>query len=184
MAGNILSMPRFVLIAATLVAIFVGLLVPATSSAAVPCRDRIYNDWYHDGKIASSYSTACYRDALKHIPTDAKFYSSLETDIRSAMLASFRIHRGAAAPKQVGHGLAAIGHGAPGTGTPQLVSAPSPSSTPHDQPLGGTKTTAAGPIADTSSGTPLPILVLGGVALLLAAAGAVGTGVRFARRRR
>ena len=177
-------MPRLVLIAATLVAIVVGLLVPATSSAAVPCRDRIYNDWYHDGKIASSYSTACYRDALKHIPTDAKFYSSLETDITSAMLASFRIHRGAAAPKQVGHGLAAIGHGAPGTGTPQLVSTPS-SRKPHDQVLGGTGTTAAAPVADTSSsGTPLPILVLGGVALALAAAGAVGTGVRFARRRR
>jgi len=178
-------MPRIVILAATLAAIVAGLLLPATSGAAVPCRDRIYNDWYHDGKIASSYSTACYRDALKHIPTDAKFYSSLETDIRSAMLASFRIQRGASAPKQVGHGRAAIGHGAPGTGTPQLLSAPGSPSKPHDQPLGDTQTTAVGPVADTSSsGTPLPILVLGGVALALAAAGAVGTGVRFARRRR
>ena len=178
-------MPRILILAATLAVIVTALVSPTASSAAVPCRDRIYNDWYHDGKIASSYSTACYRDALKHIPTDAKFYSSLETDIRSAMLASFRIQRGVAAPKQVGHGLAAIGHGAPGTGAPQLVSAPSPSSKPHDRPLGGTETTAGAPVADTASnGTPLPILVLGGVALALAAAGAVGTGVRFARRRR
>ncbi len=179
-------MPRILVFAATLVAIAVSLLLPATSNAAVPCRDRIYNDWYHDGKIASSYSTTCYRDALTHIPTDAKFYSSLETDIKSAMLASFRIHRGAVAPKQVGHGLAAIGHGAPGTGKPQLVSAPNSSSKSHDQVLGGaTQTTASGSVAETSSsGTPLPILVLGGIALALAAAGAAGTGVRFARRRR
>jgi hypothetical protein len=174
-------MPRLLVIAATLATVVVSLLAPATPSAAVPCRDRIYNDWYHDGKIASSYSTACFRDALKHIPTDAKFYSSLETDIKAAMLASFRIKHGATAPKQVGHGLAAIGHGAPSTGTPQLVSAPKP----HGLSPGVTETVASAPVADTSSsGTPLPILVLGGVALALAAAGAVGTGVRYARRRR
>jgi hypothetical protein len=39
-------------------------------------------------------------------------------------------------------------------------------------------------VADTASNAPLPILVLGGIALVLAAAGAVGTGVRHVRRRR
>src|SRR5690349_5749122 len=49
---------------------------PATANASVPCRDRIYNDWYADGKIATTYPLGCYRDALKHVPTDARTYSS------------------------------------------------------------------------------------------------------------
>ena len=161
-------------------ALFAGLAVPATSSAAVPCRDRIFNDWYHDGKVASSYPTSCYRDALKHIPADARIYSSLATDIRSAMLASLRRQHGKPAPTQVGHGMTPAG---------QLVSAsgtgkdPAPGEVTDVAPPGAT---SSAPVADSSSGssgTPLPILVLGSIALLLAAAGAIGTGVRYARRR-
>ncbi len=44
--------------------------LPATAAAKVPCRDQVYNDWDHDGKIASKYPVACYRDALRHVPTD------------------------------------------------------------------------------------------------------------------
>jgi hypothetical protein len=45
-----------------------------STAGAVPCRDRIYNDWYHDGKIATTYPIACYRDAIKKVPTDARQY--------------------------------------------------------------------------------------------------------------
>jgi hypothetical protein len=173
-----------------LVAILAGLAIPTTAGAAVPCRDRIYNDWYHDGRIASSYPTSCYRDALKHIPTDAKVYSSLSTDIKSAMLASLRRQSGKPAPKEVGHGLGAIGTGGVHGATVSLGT-----STKHDPPLasgtnaggtnpGGTSTLSSGPVSDSGSGIPLPILVLGGLALLLAALGAGGAGVRYARSRR
>jgi hypothetical protein len=167
------------------VAVVAGLALPVTAGAAVPCRDRIYNDWYHDGRVASSYPTSCYRDALKHIPIDAKVYTSLSTDIRSAMLAALRRQQGKPAPKEVGRGLTAIGHG-----TGQLVSAGHPAAKPPTQSLGSPApslpggATSSAPVGDTASSTPLPILVLGGLALVLAAAGAIGTGVRFARRRR
>src|SRR5471030_2589458 len=114
-----------------------GFLVPATAGAAVPCRDRIYNDWYHDGRIASSYPTSCYRDALKHIPADAKVYTSLSTDIKSAMLASLRREHGKPAPKEVGHGLEALGRGTGG----QLVSVGNPATKPPVQSLGNGSTT-------------------------------------------
>jgi hypothetical protein len=159
-----------ILILGALVAGIAGLTIPGTAGAAVPCRDRIYNDWYHDGRIASTYPIGCYRDALTHIRADADIYSSLSTDIRAAMRAAIRAQDGKVVPKQVGHGLKA----APGT-KPVLVSLRPPSHNPS--PGGGT-------IADTASSAPLPILVLGGIALALAAAGAVGTGVRHARRRR
>jgi hypothetical protein len=161
-------------------ALLLGLAAPATSGAAVPCRDRIFNDWYHDGKVASSYPTSCYRDALRHIPADARIYSSLATDIRSAMLASLRLQHGKPAPKEVGHGMTPAG---------QLVSSPgngkktSTEQAPSVAPPGAT---SSAPVADSSSGggTPLPILVLGGLALALAAAGAIGTGMRYVARRR
>jgi hypothetical protein len=148
-----------------------GLALPGTAGAAVPCRDRVYNDWYHDGRIASTYPISCYRDALTHIRADADIYSSLSTDIRAAMRAAIRAQHGTVVPKQVGHGLKV----APRTTKPVLVSVGPLSHSPS--PSGGT-------IADTASSTPLPILVLGGIALALAAAGAIGTGVRYTRRRR
>jgi hypothetical protein len=161
-------------------ALLVGLAVPATSGAAVPCRDRIFNDWYHDGKVASSYPTSCYRDALKHIPADARIYSSLATDIGSAMLASLRLQHGKPAPKEVGHGMTPAG---------QLISSPGKgkkTATEQAPSVAQPGATSSAPVADTSSGsgTPLPILVLGGLALVLAAAGAIGTGLRYSRGRR
>jgi hypothetical protein len=177
-------MKRLLFVVALLIgSLLAGLAISEGASAAVPCRDKIFNDWYHDGRIASSYPTGCYRDALKHIPADARIYSSLATDIRSAMLASLHRQQGKPAPKQVGHGLRAMQAGGSNVALGN--------STPHDPAAGGTASsdgTAASAASatgvDSGSSTPLPILVLGGIALALAAAGAVGTGVRHVRRRR
>ncbi|MCW2966162.1 MAG: hypothetical protein JWO17_3414, partial [Actinomycetia bacterium] len=81
----------------------------SASAASSPCRNKIFNDWYPDGKIASTYPVACYRDALKHMSTDAGIYSSLGDDIRAAMRAAMRRNHGLSAPLQVGHGAKAIG---------------------------------------------------------------------------
>jgi hypothetical protein len=176
-----------------IVAVLAGLALPGTTGAAVPCRNKVFNDWYHDGRIASSYPLGCYRDALKHIPADARIYSSLSTDISSAMLAAIRHQHGKVVPKQVGRGfkvvagskVVAAGRGA---GTGVLVSsgqapAPPASSDPSDPTLGVVAAPASSGLADTASNAPLPILVLGGVALALVAAGGIGVGVRRVRQR-
>ena len=174
-----------------IVAVLAGLVLPGTAGAAVPCRNKVFNDWYHDGRIASSYPLGCYRDALKHIPADARIYSSLSTDISSAMLAAIRHRHGKVVPKQVGGGfkvvagskVVAAGRGA---GTGVLVSsgqAPAPSD-PSDPSLGVVAAPAPSGLADTAGNAPLPILVLGGVALALVAAGGIGVGVRRVRQRR
>jgi len=165
---------------ALLIALVAAFAVPAHAGAAVPCRNKIFNDWYADGKIASTYPRGCYADALRHIPPDAQIYSSLADDIRAAMRAAARHQRtGKVVPAEIGHGFkAAAGktvlaaqHGSsPGTTGPKSASAPQ-----------------AVPVADTSGGgssLPVPILVLGALALLLAAAGVVGGGVRYAHGRR
>ena len=154
--------------------------VPAVS-AAVPCRDRIYNDWYPDGKIKTTYPIACYRDAIKHVRSDARTYSSLVDDIRSAMQGALARLNGHTVPAEIGKG----GH-APPTPSSALHSSKS-QKPPHDpsssQPVSNTLPTSTVAIGKTDGGggIPVPLLVLGGLALLLAAVGAAGV---VARRRR
>lgn len=170
-----------------LLAFAAALFAPATSNAAVPCRDRIYNDWYKDGKIASTYPIGCYRDALKHVPADARTYSSLADDIRAAEQGALeRLHGRKNVPAQIGkggtgavspatatlprngNGSGNVGKGADGTG----------------QVTDTSKTGAVAAPASSSSGggIPLPILILGGIALALVAIGAIGAGARRFRR--
>ncbi len=165
-----------------LLTLLVVFAVPAQAHAAMPCRNKIFNDWYGDGKIASTYSHACYVDALQHIPPDANEYSSLREDISAAMRAAALQQTGKVVPKEVGHGF---------TSHNVLVNSPTQSKTPHAQttptshdPSTGEKNASGAELASSSSGTPLPVLVLGGVALALVAAGGVGAGVRRSRSRR
>src|SRR3954454_18230041 len=116
---------------------------PATAGAASACRNRVFNDWYQDGKIASTYPLACYRDALKHIPLDADIYSSLKDDIRAALRAAIRRTHGLSAPRVVGKGFDSLTGGKNGV-------VPVSKRAPHDP-----STVAVAPVADSSGGVPL-----------------------------
>ncbi|HUZ81892.1 MAG TPA: hypothetical protein VMU73_06565 [Gaiellaceae bacterium] len=154
-----------------LLSLLAAFALPAQAQAAAPCRDKIYNDWYADGKIASTYPHACYVDALRHIPTDARVYSNLGDDIIAAMRASVRRAEGKIVPLQVGHGF---------TGRNVLAT----EHTTTRNPAVGEKRASGGGLVSSASNAPLPLLVLGGLALVLVAAGAIGTGVKYARSRR
>ncbi|MFL5963633.1 MAG: hypothetical protein ACJ757_12155 [Gaiellaceae bacterium] len=155
-----------------LLAMLLAVVLPGPASAAsTPCRNKVVSDWYRDGKIASSYPLSCYRDALKHIPADADIYSSLRDDVRAAMRAATRRTQGLSVPLQVGHGPKATGAGSVKSA---LVSIDATKM--HDPASPG--------VVASASGAPLPVLLLGGIALALVAAGAVGAGVRHARSRR
>ena len=171
-----------------LLSLLVVFAVPAQAHAAAPCRDRIFNDWYADGKIASTYPHACYVDALHHIPLDADEYSSLRQDITSAMRAGVLHSEGKAVPTQVGHGFAqhnVLVSGAQTSTTQSAPHDPAPSSSQAPAPSSqSTNADAAVAASSTSSGAPLPVLVLGALALALVAAGAIGAGVKHARSRR
>ena len=187
------AMKRLVLpfLAVALLAASVALLT-GSARAASPCRDRIYNDWYRDGKIASTYPLACYRDAIKHVPSDAAIYSSLQDDIRSALQAAIARSHGSTVPTEVGHGMPtsdasdvmsttavkAVKRSSSSANTSTTLVTEQPDGSPPQQQV------VAAPVASTSSsnGLPVPILVLGALALVLAGVGAVGAGVRHFRR--
>jgi hypothetical protein len=171
-------MKRLVLVVLALAA-----FAPVSANAAVPCRDRVYNDWYADGKVATTYSMGCYRDALKHIPPDARTYSSLADDIRSAMRgAQARLAGHTGVPAQIGKGVepasatvSTTKHGSkptPRSGKKTTMS--EPRSTQSGGKTLSTATVAAGETSGDSGGVPTPLIVLGGLALLLIAVGAVG----------
>ena len=171
-------MKRVVLVILALAAI-----APARAGASVPCRDRIYNDWYADGKIATTYPLACYRDALKHVKGDALVYSSLSDDIRAAMQGALAVSKGdTKVPAQ-------IGKAGPVAGSRTDHRSTSSGGAPHDPTPGmeqvnttlPTSTVAAGATSGGGSNVPVPLIVLGGLALLLTAVGGVGV---VAKRRR
>jgi hypothetical protein len=159
-------------------ALAVCVSLPATADAKVPCRNQVFNDWEHDGQIASTYPLACYRDALRHVPTTDKIYTSLEDDIRAAMQGAIARLNGKKVAPQIGHKFTST---TPGIG-PVLVD-----QRPRDERVDPTSPGSpnAAPALNVSNssggGLPLPLLVLGGVALALVASGAVGLVVR--RRR-
>lgn len=177
-------MARFALLAATLGAV-VAVLLPASAGASAPCRDRIYNDWYKDGKIASTYPIACYRDALKHVPIDAQTYSSLADDIRSAMQGALARKSGKTnVPAQIGTG--GQGSISPASQVKPLKnpgSSTEPSQSPDPKSGGTGATVAVGSSSGSGGGLPTPIIVLGALALVLVGAGGIGAGVRHYRRR-
>jgi hypothetical protein len=147
-------------LAATLVAVAAR---PAPAAAASPCWKALLNDWY-DGRIDNTYPVQCYDQALHHLPADVQTYSSARDDIlRALQTAKAR--------------LAKQGK----TSDPNTLIVPASGE--------GTSTTTATPGRDSGKGLthlldmlnpssasslPLPLLVLGALAILLVAAGAAG----------
>jgi hypothetical protein len=84
------------------------------TAAAAPlvqsaCAKRLLRDW-SDGRIDGAYPVACYRAALRSLPTDLEVYSSAHDDITQAL--SKRIvqsrhpqkisgHQGATSPRKI-----------------------------------------------------------------------------------
>ena len=141
-------------------------VAPGASAKAKTCGEKVVDDWYGDGRVDEIFPTHCYLDAIRSLPVDVKDYSNAEEDIRRA-LAYARQHKPDPGP---GGGLAptATGPAEPPTSTT------------------GTGDTVAAPGVDTSgpSSVPIPLLILGGLALLLLAAGGAGYLSRRAQARR
>lgn len=158
-------MPRLLLVA---LAAAVSLLAasPSVAHAGTPCAKRVISDWTKDGQINGNYSKHCLRQAYRSVPPDLADYSSILDDITAAMIGSGTTTQNG--PNNRG--------GGGGTGGPTATSGPTSKLTPKEAkkqaesavPHAGTSQS----IPDSSRSLPLPLLILGAVALaaLLAAA--------------
>jgi hypothetical protein len=170
--------PHLKLVAAVLVvaAALIGAAArPAPAAAATPCWKALLNDWY-DGRIDATYPVHCYSDALKHLPADVQTYSSAHDDIlRALQSAKARLKKNGqtAGPNTP---IVPTKSGGPGsTTTTSTDTTTSPTTTSPGRSQGKGLTGLADKLNPSSaSSLPLPLLVLGALAILLVAAGGAG----------
>jgi hypothetical protein len=169
-----------ILLAALLAAAAAALAAPSAEAAPAAlqqatshCWLDVINDWLDNNQVDGTYAIPCYTQAIQQLSArpDIAGYSSAIDDIHRALLAAIRQDRnsgpptGGSSPGPNGsQGIAAGGGGKNGGGG------------------GGIIDGIGGPSSATS--VPLPLIVLGALAILLALA-ALGTWLarRFQTRR-
>lgn len=146
---------RAFVVACAVLAVFAA---PA-AAAPPPCWKTLLNDWY-DGHIDKTYPIPCYHQAIAHLPTDIKLYSNAKEDIQRALATA------------IAGGTTSTPTTTNGGTTPTTTTTTTPAPKPHK----------SGPISNaikklTPGGAdafPLPLLILGFLALLLILAGIAG----------
>jgi hypothetical protein len=132
-----------------------------TASAKTPCWRQIQNEWVSKDRVGTNYPLHCYREAIAHVPEDLAQYSSIIDDIVAARQQASRVRRPA-------------GH------TPSKAD-----TNTTDTPSRGVYKTALNKLGPTNADSfPLPLLILGGLALIMVAAGGAGLLTRHVRARK
>jgi len=179
------------LLAVVLLSVALLAVAARPAAAATPCWKVLLNDWY-DGRIDQTYASHCYTEAIAHLPTDVQQYSSAREDILRALQSAKSRARKAGQPV----GANTLIPPAPGktTGGPSGPGGPGGASGPGGPTTGPAHTDAnrrkgLAKVADklnpgSASSLPVPLLVLGGLALLLVAAGGAGLVVKRVQSRR
>ena len=133
------------------------------------CAKQVIADWYDDGRVGKLYKLECYRQAIASLPSDVIDYFNAKQEIGRALAYAKqgKPDPGGKDPSpetpSPGTGTGKTGTGKTGTGKT------------------GTGTDTAGGPTDTSgpSSIPIPLFIIGGLAILLVAAGTAG----YLRRR-
>ena len=166
------SLPLFLCAAAVACVAVLGVTVPA-ANAAKPCWRQLIDDWY-DGRIDKTYPASCYREAQKHVPTDAATYSSLPDDLDRAL-------QGVIA----GGGPVDPDTPVPAGGSGRRIAQSGGDGTSQTLPGSDDKTSLLDKLAPANADSiPIPLLVLAGLALLLLAAAAASFIARWVQARR
>jgi hypothetical protein len=132
---------------------------PAAAAKKPNCAELVVADWYDNGRVDYLYPLHCYRDAIKSLPPDVKDYSSAKEEIERAL-------QDAANRPPVTKPTPLDNGPAPGTG-----GGGGQTGTDGDETVAGP---GDGPDTAGPSSVPIPLIVLGGLSLLLLAAGSAG----------
>ncbi len=163
-------MPKRLLLLTALLAGVVA-LIPATASAAT-CWKELVNDYWADNRVDRTYPISCYREAMEALPRDVVEYSDAQDDLRRALLAAIREGRDS-------------GGGFSGEGTAAGPQALPPGPDDDDGASKGFFREVISTIGPKNADSiPVPLLVLGSIALLLIGAAGVSYLTRFLQARR
>jgi hypothetical protein len=181
-----------------------ALAVGAAAASAAPkagtssCWREVLADWFPDGRIDKIYPLSCYREAQKHLPPDAQQYSGARDDIQRALAAAIRQQRepkdsGPSSSSSGGSSTTSSGVGPGGGGgsndSGSGTGGGGGSSSSDSGSSGGGSKSAITRLFDrigpaNAESIPLPLLVLGGIAILLLLTAAASYGVRRYQARR
>jgi hypothetical protein len=169
-----------ILLAALLAAAAAALAAPAAQAsprslqtATSSCWLDVIDDWLDNNQVDKLYAIPCYTQAIQHLNAlpDVKGYSSAIDDIHRALLAAVHEEHNDGGPTSSGSSGSSSGGGTTGGG-----SKGGGNSSGGGTNSSGGSTNASQPFGGTASATsiPLPLIVLGALAILLALA-ALGT---------
>ena len=141
----------------------------ASASIATKCGQQVLGDWYDNGRIDRLYPLNCYEEAIDEIPSDIGPYVDAEDVITRALQGALHgnLTKGSTCdPSADGSAddCATSGGGENPGDDPQN---PSDGNPPQAQETPDVNTSSP-------SSVPIPLLVLGGMSLLLLAAGSLG----------
>jgi cobalamin biosynthesis Mg chelatase CobN len=171
-------------LAALVLVMLAGMGGKVAAAASGSCADQVIADWYDDGRVGKIYPLACYQEAIKKLPPDVLDYSNAKEEIGRA-LAFARQGKpdpGGQDPTPPTTGTTSTGTSTATTGTSTTktssTSTTDTTTTPDTTDVFTPGTTST---TDTSgpSSVPMPLVILGGLAILLLAAGSAG----YLRRR-
>jgi hypothetical protein len=160
---------------------------PTTTTPAGPtgknCWSALIKDWY-DGRIDDTYPIHCYKDALKNLPRDVATYSDAYDVIGRALTAATRGKKNVNPDAMIAPPAEQDADN--GSTTTTTASGSGPDS---GGGFGGGNGSSSPPLGHLpgdrgADGVPVPLLILGGLALLLVAAGAAGLIARRVQARR
>jgi len=171
-----------ILLAALLAAAAAAFAAPAAQAAPAAlqqatshCWLDVINDWLNNNQVDGTYAIPCYTQAIQQLSArpDIAGYSSAIDDIHRALLAAIRQDRNSGPP---------TGGATPGTNGSNGIGSGGGGKDGGNGNGGGLIGGIGGPSSATS--VPLPLIVLGALAILLALA-ALGTWLarRFQTRR-
>ncbi len=153
----------------------------AIAKSTASCANQVIADWYDDGRVGKIYPLQCYAAAIAKLPPDVRDYSNAKEEINRALAFAKqgKPDPGGSDPTPTGTTNTTTTTTTGGVGTGKTTTGTS-SVTTGTATSGFTGATDTG-TTDTSgpSSVPVPLLVLGGLAILLLAAGSAG----YLRRR-
>jgi hypothetical protein len=169
---------RFLILVLGLVLAELAVASPAPAAKSENCAKAVVADWYGDGRVDKTFPLGCYGQAIRSLPVDVLDYSNARQDILRAFAFA---RKGAKDPGPSGGTPPAGKRG--GSAVPVDSGPPGGGSDPRGG--GGTGTDAFDAVNMSGpSSLPLPLLILGGLALLLLAAGGAGYLSRRSQARR
>ncbi len=163
----------------------------AIAKATPKCWEDVVNDWLQHGTVKNLYALSCYSQAISRLNAypDIKQYSSAIDDIKRSLLIARREESGGSGPGGSGSGSGGSNSSGGGGGAVPTGGGgggggggATPAGSGHGKGLVTSIADKLGP--GNAQSIPLPLLVLGGLGLLLLLTAAATWGTRRLQARR